>query len=79
MERPIAAPIQKKLMIISLAESRSGEARYFGFVERIPALDNARATLLLLGVRFHASVFVYRYQKPVSLGEFLAASVASIP
>jgi glucans biosynthesis protein C len=38
---------------------------------RLASLDNARATLLLLGVLFHASVFVYLYQKPESLGEFL--------
>lgn len=40
-------------------------------MERLASLDNARATLLLLGVLFHASVFVYLYQKPESLGEFL--------
>jgi glucan biosynthesis protein C len=40
-------------------------------VERIASLDNARATLLLLGVLFHAAVFVYLYQKPESLGEYL--------
>ena len=40
-------------------------------MERLESLDNARATLLLLGVLFHASVFVYLYQKPESLGEFL--------
>lgn len=40
-------------------------------MERLAAFDNARATLLLLGVLFHASVFVYLYQKPESLGEFL--------
>ena len=40
-------------------------------MERLSSLDNARATLLLLGVLFHASVFVYLYQKPESLGEFL--------
>lgn len=40
-------------------------------MERLAALDNARAILLLLGVLFHASVFVYLYQKPESLGEFL--------
>ena len=40
-------------------------------MDRIAGLDNARGTLLLLGVLFHASVFVYLYQKPESLGEFL--------
>ena len=40
-------------------------------MERLSSLDNARAALLLLGVLFHASVFVYLYQKPESLGEFL--------
>jgi glucans biosynthesis protein C len=40
-------------------------------VSRLVGLDNARATLLLLGVIFHASVFVYLYQEPASLGEFL--------
>lgn len=40
-------------------------------MKRLASLDNARATLLLLGVLFHASVFVYLYQKPESLDEFL--------
>ena len=40
-------------------------------MERLESLDHARATLLLRGVLFHASVFVYLYQKPESLGEFL--------
>jgi len=40
-------------------------------MERLASLDNARATLLLLGVLFHASVFVYLYQRPESLGELL--------
>ena len=40
-------------------------------MERLASLDNARATLLLLGVLFHASVFIYLYQEPASLGEFL--------
>ena len=41
-------------------------------MERIAAFDNARATLLLLGVLFHAAVFVYLYQQPATLGEFLS-------
>lgn len=41
-------------------------------MERLAGFDNARATLLLLGVLFHAAVFVYLYQQPASLGEFLS-------
>lgn len=40
-------------------------------MSRIHALDAARASLLLLGVLFHAAVFVYLYQKPASVSEFL--------
>ena len=41
-------------------------------MDRIAAFDNARATLLLLGVLFHSAVFVYLYQQPQAMGEFLA-------
>lgn len=41
-------------------------------MERLAGFDNARATLLLLGVLFHAAVFVYLYQEPANLGEFLS-------
>ena len=40
-------------------------------MDRLAAFDNARATLLLLGVLFHSAVFVYLYQQPASLSEFL--------
>lgn len=41
-------------------------------MERIAAFDNARATLLLLGVLFHSAVFVYLYQQPEASSEFLS-------
>ncbi len=41
-------------------------------MDRIAAFDNARATLLLLGVLFHSAVFVYLYQQPKALSEFLS-------
>jgi glucan biosynthesis protein C len=43
-------------------------------MSRIHALDSARATLLLLGVLFHSAVFVYLYQEPASLSEFLVVT-----
>lgn len=45
-----------------------------GEMSRLHALDSARATLLLLGVLFHSAVFIYLYQEPASLAEFLAVT-----
>ena len=39
---------------------------------RLHSLDAARGSLMILGVLFHALVFVYLFQEPASLSEFLA-------
>lgn len=39
---------------------------------RLHSLDAARGSLMILGVIYHALVFVFLYQEPASLSEFLA-------